>query len=87
MLNLLKLLKTNSNVLNLEQDLKNNKDCSVFGFNFGEKTWLVNSLKKTVLYITTFFILKTVFITYSMTERILKKLKDISQQLQLQENL
>ena len=53
MINLLKKLKINSNVLSLEQDLSLNRDCSLFGFNFGEKTWLVNSLKKPVLYITT----------------------------------
>lgn len=52
MINLLKQLKINSSILSLEQDLKNNKDCSIFGFNFGEKTWAVNSLKKPVLFIT-----------------------------------
>lgn len=46
-------LELKSNLKNLQTAILNKEDCSVFGFNFGEKTLLLDWLNKPIIYITT----------------------------------
>lgn len=74
MLNIIKQLKISSDFNHLEQSLKQNKNCSIFGLNFGEKTWLLNSLDKKVIYLST---------SMEVSEKVYNQIKCFDRNVQL----